>query len=235
MNGRRNARTELFASLPVRAIGDQRLSARHFRLLAAIAYHDRLGRNGQGCWAGRKRLGEMTGMSGTHVSDMLGDLRRFGYLTSERHPMNRRTTIHRVIYDHSNRSQIQDPLPGAPTANRSRLQVEQVPSENIKPLNGNGNDLSNILEENKDIKGLGVEDRRDCAEARTAEKAKTEIAEAESYLSEVTSLAADQTTINCLIGERAALSKIADSEHLPETIRALAAQLRDRAAELGRR
>ena len=221
-------RTELFAALPRRAIGDNRLSARHFRVLAAVAYHDRFGRNGQGCWAGRKRLAAMAGCSLTHTSDALSDLRRFGYVVSQPHPMNRRTMVHRVIYDESNRSQIRDPLAEAPTADRSRLQVEQVPSQNSKSLNGNGNDLSNILGE-AFIRDSGEPASRksegekiDCAEARTSDG---EVESTERYLSDVEeALSENQFSIRA---EFQKLSVIADTASLPEPVRDRAAGLRD--------
>ena len=85
--------------IPIRAIGDKRLSGRHLRVLAAIASHDRLGKNGQGCWAGLKRLAKESACSETHTSETISDLRLYGYVKSERHQLNNRIKIHRVIYD----------------------------------------------------------------------------------------------------------------------------------------
>jgi hypothetical protein len=141
--------------------------------------------------------------------------------------MNRRTWVHRVINDTSQKREALAPIE---IQNTSRSGPEQFPVQKYKPLNGNGNDLSNILGEafiRERVGSLSAKSERDCAEARTSE-----VAEYETYLTEVSSLASDETTINCLIGERSALSKIADSEHLPETMRAWAAQLRDRAGAL---
>jgi DNA-binding MarR family transcriptional regulator len=225
-------RKELFAPLPIRAISDQRLSGRHLRVLAAIAYHDRFGRNGQGCWAGRRRLAAEAGIAGTHVSNMLSDLRSWAYIKSERHPMNRRTTIHRVIYDDSNRYQIQYPSKQVDEADRYRLQDEQVPPRNANALEGNGKGLSNILGINLRIDSAEAVsensefEKRDCAEARTSEIEKTKISEAQSYLQAVNDCTSDTDSILALKYEHARLSQIATDDRMPPGLRDWAARLR---------
>lgn len=87
-----------FAPLPARAIGDPRLSALHLRALGAIAMHDRLGRNRQGCWAGNKRLAEMIGCDYTRLSAALTNLATWGYIEREPHPLNKRMRVFRVLY-----------------------------------------------------------------------------------------------------------------------------------------
>ena len=47
-----------FAMIPRGACNDRRLTASHHRLLGAIAYRDRGGFGGIGCWAGQKKLSE---------------------------------------------------------------------------------------------------------------------------------------------------------------------------------
>jgi DNA-binding MarR family transcriptional regulator len=116
-------RKEAFAPIPARALNDPRLTLRHWRLLAAIAIHDRFGRNGHGCWAGSKRLAQEAGLSESHLSDAISDLNQFGYVASERHPMNRSTKIHRVIYTEADNAKI------ASTHNTSR--AGDVSSRNV--------------------------------------------------------------------------------------------------------
>src|SRR5262249_18245137 len=158
------------SAIPLRAATDNRLSARHFRVLMAVASHDRLGKNGQGCWVGRKKLSEEAGLSETHTSDALSDLRRFGYITSDRHVFNRRTLVHRVMYEMSQQQDALDiaidPAKGThqnridPVVdpNRSRLDPEQVPSENAKSMSRDGNRPSVILRElNIDKREEGIE------------------------------------------------------------------------------
>jgi hypothetical protein len=74
-----------------------RLQARHYRLLGVVAFHNRLGKNGQGCWVGYKNLAQASGSGESQLFDTKSDLVRWGYITSERHPMNRRTTVHRIV------------------------------------------------------------------------------------------------------------------------------------------
>ena len=76
----------LFAAIPLQAIGHRALSASHFHVLAAIAWHDQLGANGIGCYAGLKRLAWEPGLAETTVSECTGDLEALGLLTKTRNP-----------------------------------------------------------------------------------------------------------------------------------------------------
>jgi hypothetical protein len=87
-----------YAPLPVRALADDRFSGRHYRALGIIAAHDRLGRNGTGCWAGRKRLAQLIGTPETRLSGTITDLCAWGYINSDKHPMDSRKKVLRVIY-----------------------------------------------------------------------------------------------------------------------------------------
>jgi hypothetical protein len=97
--GQGPASKPMFAPIPIRAIGDKRLSARHLRVLAAVAAHDRLGKNGMGCCASHKRLAEMAGCNYTRQSATLSDLNIFGYVTAGKHPLNGRLRVYRVVYN----------------------------------------------------------------------------------------------------------------------------------------
>ncbi len=88
----------LFAAIPLQAIGDRRLSAAHFQVLAIIAWHDQFGANGIGCYASLKTLAKETGLAQTTVSECTGDLEAFGLLAKARHPLNRRTKVYSLIY-----------------------------------------------------------------------------------------------------------------------------------------
>src|SRR5262249_36127558 len=223
LSGKR--RKLLFSPIPLRAATDNRLSARHFRVLMAVASHDRLGRNGQGCWVGRKKLSEEAGLSETHTSDALSDLRLFGYITSDRHVFNRRTLVHRVMYEPADTSRQWDASEGAtgPASgtlqngigpvfdpNRSRLDPEQVPSENDKSISVNGNQPSVILREiniEEREEGIELSDGRYSAEAGTSEIERKTL-EAETYLSDVEAFASDPLTLSALKLECPKLSQI---------------------------
>lgn len=232
---------ELFAPLPARALKDTRLTARHFRVLAAVAFHDRFGKNGQGCWAGRKRLALETDCSETHVSDALGDLRALGYITSSPHPMNRRTKVHRVLYNdddlamsvsvhNPDRSRKQDPSNSSDDADRSRAPVEQVPTRIPKGFKCKENGLSNIL---------GINLRKYSAEAAPERGLSIGVPvealnETTAYLSDVESaLKSDDPLVRSSVQyECERLSGIIDSPALPEATRLAAANLRTIAREL---
>ncbi len=89
----------LFAAIPLQAIGDRRLSAAHFQVLAAIAWHDQFGANGIGCYASLEKLAWETRLSKTTISECTGELEGFGFLTKTRHPLNRRTKVYSLIYE----------------------------------------------------------------------------------------------------------------------------------------
>ncbi len=89
---------KFFAPLPARAIGDDRLTGLHMKALAAVAMHDRLNRNGQGCWAGQKRLAAEICCNYSNLSTALRDLVKWDYLEKHKHPVDGRLTAFTVIY-----------------------------------------------------------------------------------------------------------------------------------------
>ena len=88
----------IYAPIPARALADTRLSGTDLRLLAAIAAHDRFGKNGTGCFASQRRLAALIGAHEKAVARSAGRLVEFGYMTSERSPTNGRLVIYRVTY-----------------------------------------------------------------------------------------------------------------------------------------
>ena len=88
-----------FAALPGRAATDDRLTALHFRVLMVIAGYDRMGRNGQCCWAGRKKLASRAGCHPNSLSAAISELVGMGYVAEERHESDGRKKGFRVVYD----------------------------------------------------------------------------------------------------------------------------------------
>jgi hypothetical protein len=117
-----------FAALPPRAIGDARLAAIHFRILAAVAFYDRLSgprAKGAGCYASNKTLAEKCNVNPTNFSTAANELGRWGYLSAEPHPMNKRTRIYRVIYDALPTGKQSEDADSLPTGNASTAEVTQ--------------------------------------------------------------------------------------------------------------
>ena len=86
----------------MRAIGDKRLSGTHFNALGAIAYFDRMSKargRGAGCYASYKVIAARANVNPTNLSTAINELARWGYVTAEPHPMNKRTRVYRVVYD----------------------------------------------------------------------------------------------------------------------------------------
>jgi DNA-binding MarR family transcriptional regulator len=88
----------VYAPLPVRALGDARLSGAHLRVLAATSAHDRFAKNGTGCFASYRRLASMTGLSIDAVKHAISDLAEWGYLRIEANPIDARRRVLFVEY-----------------------------------------------------------------------------------------------------------------------------------------
>ncbi len=91
-------RVELFSPIPIHAMGDDRLTREDLRLLIAIGWHDRFGANGRGCYAKHESLADETNMDLTSISRSAANLVAFGYITSERFPLDKRRRTYRLIY-----------------------------------------------------------------------------------------------------------------------------------------
>lgn len=91
-----------FAALPLRAIGDTELSSLELRVLACIAYHDRMSNSrgkGQGAWASNMSMAKRVGCHHTNVSSAITTLAKRGYISRERHHFDKRKHVFRVLYD----------------------------------------------------------------------------------------------------------------------------------------
>lgn len=91
-----------FAPLPLRAISDDRLAALDLRVLACLAFHDRMSSvrgKGQGAWASNETLAKRVGCHYTRLSSSITRLGKLGYVDREPHPLNKRLRVYRVRYD----------------------------------------------------------------------------------------------------------------------------------------
>jgi len=138
-----------FGAIPARAFGDPRLKGLHLKVLGVVALHDRLSaarKNGQGCWAGNKRLAEMIGCNYSNLSTALTELATWGYIDRRTNPMNKTRRILFVVYDErddavmkSNRDE--NPLPaGKQSAADDSLPVGEDDAETVCPDFENGNE-----------------------------------------------------------------------------------------------
>lgn len=88
-----------FAGIPIRAMMDRRLQASHWRVLAAIPWHDRFGRNGVGCTAGGATIAREANIHVTNLPKITRDLQDWGYIDKVVRASNRRLRTYHVIYD----------------------------------------------------------------------------------------------------------------------------------------
>jgi DNA-binding MarR family transcriptional regulator len=91
--------SEQFAPLPIQATADTRLGGPDFRLLGRIAYHDRLGRNGMGCFVDARKLAKEAEIHYKHLGRHADRLEAFGYLRITPSEADKRRKIYSVIYD----------------------------------------------------------------------------------------------------------------------------------------
>ena len=94
----KRARKQKFAALPARAMRDTKLTPADFRVLCAIAAHDRLGANKRGCYASRERLAYCIQGDASTVTRSTKHLVELGYLNHTTDPKDQRKNIYRVTY-----------------------------------------------------------------------------------------------------------------------------------------
>jgi hypothetical protein len=233
----RNKNNHRFAPVPLRALRDQRLAARHLRILGIVAAHDQLGGNGAGCYATQRRLAKLASCGESRLSDALSDLRHLGYIKSERQPQKSRLRVHRVIYNEQDArwdrgTFRKGKVTQAHTFPNGKVELSQsgknttVSAQEKCPKDADFSQDSSrgtyVLTYKKDKKDnrTDTDDRTDCAEARS----RSAVTEAKKHLTEFEDLAASSDRDN-LKFERARLQQIADDACLPEDLNERAVRL----------
>lgn len=227
-----------FGPIPVRAAMDMRLGNWHWRVLTVICFHDRLGYNGQGCNVGRKRIAAASANAETHVSNAVSDLERWGYITVVLDEVDERKKSYHVVYTDQDWTTIGIIIRSPNTylseqdryterADRYTEPPRKVHGESAKSLTDKEDQPSNIViykDKEKEEGSVSIEGGRYCAEARLPRKTKWTVESAEKHLSEVQALPFKQWK-----WERSVLSQIAEDVGLPDSVRELAAKMRDAA------
>jgi DNA-binding MarR family transcriptional regulator len=233
---RPNKKQQLFAPFPLRALSDPRLGAQHLRVLGIVAAFDRLGKNGNGCWAAQNTIAEIARIDKTRVSHSLSDLRDFGYISSEMNPNRRWFRVHRVIYTAEDSRFWEADKSVAPHDNcLGKSVAESQPiscaleqnqlrgtTEKTKQIS----DLQNVtivrtITRTKGESAGGFLEGQNCAEARSRSENPSE---AEQYLEECEALTTSSDR-NLLQFERSRLERIAGDPCLCETLNERAARL----------
>lgn len=164
----------LFAPLPPRAMADLRLSALHFRVLIAVACHDRMSRRRKtvGCWASHATLCEEIGCNYNNLSTAISDLVKFDYLRSRKQEHNKRLRIYTVLYDSSPIDEVSTAIvrpivrPNGPIVRPARFQA---------PDNKGGKATKESLENRTyEREPTGIDTRERASFAKSANDANTE-------------------------------------------------------------
>jgi hypothetical protein len=236
MTGRADRKKNRFAAIPLRALRDSRLSARHLRVLGIVAAHDQMDRNGAGCWAAQRRLAKLASCGEARLSDTISDLRDFGYLKSHKNPQRVHQRVHRIIYNDQDSRWDQDvsrtfPIGKAAKSgnfpNREKELSQSGKNTTVVTREKCPNDAefwqnpslrTYVQTDKKDNKGNGIE--TDCAEARS----QGTVTEAENYLANCEALAASDDR-QILKFEREKIEQLADDACMPESVNEQATKL----------
>jgi DNA-binding MarR family transcriptional regulator len=235
-----------YGPVPLRAARDLRLAALHFRVLLVIAAHDRLGKNGQGCWLAQNRIAEIVHCSKSHLSNVLGELRDWGFIKSKINRDRRWFRVHSVVYTDKDFSCLEPGKSVHPQRNRSDKSVSSPVNCLDKSVHSGGkisspgevnqftsppkrnneiNDVKNMTivpTITRTIEGTAEVLRGpDRAEARHRGWS---LAEAEKFLDDWEALAASSDR-NYLKYERKQIAEIADDACLPAALNERAAKL----------
>ncbi len=101
---------DIYAPIPARAMADEKLTAEHFRVLMAVAAHDRFNRNGKGCCASHLRLAKLAKCHPKSLSRSLKVLAEWGYIAGLPSPFNKRQRAYRVVYSDADRAIMTNPI-----------------------------------------------------------------------------------------------------------------------------
>lgn len=88
----------LYAALPLPAVHDDRVTRSHLRVLAVVAFYDRLGANGSGCYASQAVISRLAGVHLNNMPAIINDLEGWGFLVIERRTSTLRRAHLRVRY-----------------------------------------------------------------------------------------------------------------------------------------
>ncbi len=105
---------DIYAPIPARAMADEELTAEHFRVLMAVAAHDRFNRNGKGCCASHPRLAKLAKCHLKSLSRSLKALAERGYIEGLPSPFNKRQRAYRVVYSDADRAIMTNPVGNNP-------------------------------------------------------------------------------------------------------------------------
>lgn len=136
------AAMNFFAALPGRVTLDKRLNGLHFRILATVAGHDRMGRNGQCCWLGRDKLAIRVSCNPANLSTAVAELTAWGYLEAVQSQEDKRRKGLRIVYSMEEdragigASRRENALPNGNLTAESRLPIGNAISGDRLPKSG---------------------------------------------------------------------------------------------------
>ena len=155
---------DIYAPIPARAMADEELTAEHFRVLMAIAAHDRFNRNGKGCCASHPRLAGLAKCHLKSLSRSLKALAERGYIEGLPSPFNKRQRAYTVVYSDADRAIMASQIGNNPATYRGG--IGNNPATETDPI---GNKDFHEPEQNQ---GLPVHKRFSETEKRFSETVK---------------------------------------------------------------
>ncbi|MEC5383621.1 helix-turn-helix domain-containing protein [Aurantimonas sp. C2-6-R+9] len=135
----------VFIGLPPAAMADTRLSACDFRVLMAIASHDRLGRNGRGCFASVGTLAGEARCAIRAAERSISHLKICGYVKSSAREDDRRQRVYRVAYDESTTDKSVGETEGDHRQNRPKSPPDFQKTAHKNQMVGGGKHMKHIV------------------------------------------------------------------------------------------
>src|SRR5262249_23620461 len=143
-----------FAPIPVRAFSDDRLQPAHWRLLSAIAYHDRFGNNKRGCYAKHKTLATEIGVHEKTIAPTAADLIEWGYISAARNDFDRRLVVYSVLYEQPKSVMPEitdyDPVTGE-IGNAKAAAPEKIGNVENRDIQQNQSSADSIIDTSEDV------------------------------------------------------------------------------------
>ena len=112
---------DIYAPIPARAMADEKLTAEHFRVLMAVAAHDRFNRNRKGCCASHPRLAKLAKCHLKSLSRSLKVLAERGYIKGLPSPFNKLQRAYCVVYSDADRAIMARPIGNNPATYRGGI------------------------------------------------------------------------------------------------------------------
>jgi hypothetical protein len=130
-----------YSALPTRILGNPAFTALDLRVLGVVAWHDRFGRNGRGCFASNKTIGARAGCHANSAGRAVTRLLKLGAISDLNASLNRKRSRRRmlvIVYrdEDLERLEVNPSVDFEPGHEANRAAPREVNHKPAKPLSG---------------------------------------------------------------------------------------------------